>query len=861
MCEITISFPQSCRGHVSRPAIGGVLPAQDMLGPEFEVAEFKNVLSPLYNKVIDLKLLDTLAGLKPSFIVRENTNLYRLCNTWTLDRIMQQVSNILPSLLNDNAKTLPIEKRKSVQILLPSAFSAFCGVVYSAAVDAKKANLLILAKANKESKKKLDSVRLALSQLDLLHTLTATARANPKSLPVWDESAPEQKFKVRFMKTYVDPRNMELFLIVNEKGKENTLRVQGCSNLFDLLAPATIETKCIFTFVQTHFALSLKGMTEVVSWQVDFLALIIVDYIFPVPVIFLDLAGSKPPAGAKFTMDIKCWRLSSPPQAPLEPQVLTGGEVTPLCPSDDEKALDVQLQCLISSFPNDGYEDLWALLKRSLRALLERYKMMDVQIFDKVRDLINTGHVWPGREKASEQKSPWRALLVDVGAVLPIVELGTQSEPEANEADSAAIRLFRAYAIFSPLVSTVIQTSLRNFVFPKPEDTDFEEKFKAYFYARIKVDFNIIIEKHPGDTQEAKVERKLLEKTLEASIEKAYANEMMIYKSCDEKNRWFRYCYYAVGNQCRKNLPMDGPWSDFYAISQILSRLTTEILSGLEITDSKQPTQSFAACSDCNKLIDLGTKQNRNLVKGYENICTTCDAKILRRYAKDNVRNLFCHGENFIPNHQAALDGYLYIMRRLNVDESAVAQVEHLKSATVQFEDYKERSRIQDKFEEAKREHAQILRTNELLEEELAKQKEELAKQKQRRKADAAKMTSMTKAAVNGVLVQSDISFPSFENNSVTAENRESRQRVQELSRQNATYQRKILELQTQLREKEREILLLRRQTNPMEQENESCNQELEHKKMNYFLDEQKGKLTMFVCVSMRCVFFVYVYS
>ncbi len=64
MCEITISFPQSCRGHVSRPAIGGVLPAQDMLGPEFEVAEFKNVLSPLYNKVIDLKLLDTLAGLK-----------------------------------------------------------------------------------------------------------------------------------------------------------------------------------------------------------------------------------------------------------------------------------------------------------------------------------------------------------------------------------------------------------------------------------------------------------------------------------------------------------------------------------------------------------------------------------------------------------------------------------------------------------------------------------------------------------------------------------------------------------------------------------------------------------------------------
>ncbi len=76
-----------------------------------------------------------------------------------------------------------------------------------------------------------------------------------------------------------------------------------------------------------------------------------------------------------------------------------------------------------------------------------------------------------------------------------------------------------------------------------------------------------------------------------------------------------------------------------------------------------------------------------------------------------------------------------------------------------------------------------------------------------------------------------------------------------------ATYQRKILELQTQLREKERENLLLRRQTNPMEQENESCNQELEHKKMNYFLDEQKGKLTMFVCVSMRCVFFVYVYS
>jgi len=68
---------------------------------------------------------------------------------------MQQVSNILPSLLNDNAKTLPIEKRKSVQILLPSAFSAFCGVVYSAAVDAKKANLLILAKANKESKKKI----------------------------------------------------------------------------------------------------------------------------------------------------------------------------------------------------------------------------------------------------------------------------------------------------------------------------------------------------------------------------------------------------------------------------------------------------------------------------------------------------------------------------------------------------------------------------------------------------------------------------------------------------------------------------------------------------------------------------------
>jgi len=84
---------------------------------------------------------------------------------------MQQVSNILPSLLNDNAKTLPIEKRKSVQILLPSAFSAFCGVVYSAAVDAKKANLLILAKANKESKKKLDSVRLARSLICSIHSL------------------------------------------------------------------------------------------------------------------------------------------------------------------------------------------------------------------------------------------------------------------------------------------------------------------------------------------------------------------------------------------------------------------------------------------------------------------------------------------------------------------------------------------------------------------------------------------------------------------------------------------------------------------------------------------------------------------